>query len=388
MRTKRSKNERSLLTKVPPGRGDAALAQTSFAASAVGLQAPPARRTLDLKPYATSSVTTNRTVSPVVSNDPKAAGGVDLKYGVTQGLAADLTVNTDFAQVEADEQQANLTRFSLFFPEKREFFLENQGMFAFGGVQLTGNLTGQQNNDQVAPILFYSRRIGLNGTRVVPLRAGGRLTGRAGAFSLGIVSTQTGEEDEELVAPAPSTNYSVVRVKRDILRKSAVGLIATNVNPSGNGGSNFVYGMDGTFSFFDNLQINTFWAKSDTPGRRSGNDTSYRAQLNYDADRYGAQLERVTVGEDFNPGLGFVRRPDSGAPTGCSASARVRRGARPSASSAIRPTRASSRTTRAGSSHDSWTGSSPSSSRAAISSSSATRTTTSSCRRRFPSHPA
>ena len=310
MRTKRSKNERSLLTKVPPGRGDAALAQTSFAASAVGLQAPPPRRTLDLKPYATSSVTTNRTVSPVVSNDPKAAAGVDLKYGVTQGLAADLTVNTDFAQVEADEQQANLTRFSLFFPEKREFFLENQGMFAFGGVQLTGNLTGQQNNDQVAPILFYSRRIGLNGARVVPLRAGGRLTGRAGAFSIGIVSAQTGEEDEELVAPAPSTNYSVVRVKRDILRKSAVGLIATNVNASGSGGSNFVYGMDGTFSFFDNLQINTFWARSDTPGRRSGNDTSYRAQLNYDADRYGAQLERVTVGEAFNPGLGFVRRPD------------------------------------------------------------------------------
>ena len=309
MRTKRSKNERSLLTKVPPGRGDAALAQTSFAASMVGLEAPPARRTLDIKPYATSSVTTNRTVSPVVSNDPAAAGGLDLKYGVTQGLSADLTINTDFAQVEADEQQANLTRFSLFFPEKREIFLENQGMFSFGGVQLTGNFNGMQNNDQLAPILFYSRRIGLNGTRVVPLRAGGRLTGRAGAYSIGVVSAQTGEEDEDLVSPARSTNYSVVRVKRDILRKSAVGLIATNVNPSGSGGSNAVYGLDATLAFFDNLQVNTYWAKSDTPNR-PGNDTSYRAQLNYDADRYGAQLERVTVGEDFNPGLGFVRRAD------------------------------------------------------------------------------
>src|SRR6185436_20185808 len=187
------------------GRGDAALAQTSFAASMVGLEAPPARRTLDIKPYATSSVTTNRTVSPVVSNDPAAAGGLDLKYGVTQGLSADLTINTDFAQVEADEQQANLTRFSLFFPEKREIFLENQGMFSFGGVQLTGNFNGMQNNDQLAPILFYS---GLNGSRVVPLRVGGRLTGRAGAYSIGIVNAQTGEEDEELVSPARSTNYS------------------------------------------------------------------------------------------------------------------------------------------------------------------------------------
>jgi hypothetical protein len=309
MRSKRSKNERSLLTKVPPGRGDAAMAQSSFAASMVGLDAPPAGRALDLKPYATSSLTTNRTASPIVSNDPKASAGVDLKYAVTQGLSADLTINTDFAQVEADEQQANLTRFSLFFPEKREFFLENQGLFAFGGVQLTGNFNGQQNNDQVAPILFYSRRIGLNGTRVVPLRAGGRLTGRAGAYSIGIVSAQTGEEDEELVAPARSTNYSVVRVKRDILRRSAVGVIATNVNPSGSGDSNAVYGLDGTFAFFDNLQFNTYWARSDTPGR-GGNDSSYRAQLNYDADRYGLQLERVTVGEDFNPGLGFVRRAD------------------------------------------------------------------------------
>jgi hypothetical protein len=107
----------------------------------------------------------------------------------------------------------------------------------------------------------------------------------------------------------------VVRIKRDILRKSAVGVIATHVDRAGSGGRNTVYGLDGTFAFFDNLQVNTYWAKSDTavglgvsaPG---GNDTSYRAQLNYDADRYGAQLERVTVGEAFDPGLGFVRRPD------------------------------------------------------------------------------
>ena len=84
-----------------------------------------------------------------------------MKYAVTQGLTADFTLKTDFAQVEADEQQVNLTRFSLFFPEKREFFLENQGMFAFGGVQLGDNFNNNQNES--APIMFYSRRIGLNG---------------------------------------------------------------------------------------------------------------------------------------------------------------------------------------------------------------------------------
>ena len=230
---------------------------------------------------------------------------------MTQGLSADLTVNTDFAQVEADEQQANLTRFSLFFPEKREFFLENQGMFSFGGVQLTGNLNGQQNNDQVAPILFYSRRIGLNGTRVVPLRAGGRLTGRAGAYSIGIVSIQTGEEDEELVAPARSTNYSVVRVKRDILRRSAVGAHRHERQPVGQRRLAIAaYGLDGTFAFFDNLQINTYWAQTRYAAAAAATTPATARSSTTTPIATALQLERVTVGEDFNPGLGFVRRAD------------------------------------------------------------------------------
>jgi len=153
MRTKRSKNEMSLLTRVPLGRQQAALTQTAYAATLVGLEAPPPARNLDLKPYATSSLTTNRTATPPLSNDPHGEVGLDLKYAVTQGLTADVTINTDFAQVEADEQQVNLTRFSLFFPEKREFFLENQGTFSFGGVQLGGNFNNNQNNS-AAPILF------------------------------------------------------------------------------------------------------------------------------------------------------------------------------------------------------------------------------------------
>jgi hypothetical protein len=314
MRIKRSKNEMSLLTKVPPARGNAAMTQTAFAASLVGLEAPPVGRNIDLKPYATSSLTTNRTSTPQISNKRDVAAGIDLKYAVTQGLAADLTINTDFAQVEADEQQVNLTRFSLFFPEKREFFLENQGTFSFGGVQLGGNFNNN-NNNQTAPTLFYSRRIGLNQfspgqSRVVPLDVGGRLSGRAGRFSLGVVSAQTSDEAPELVNPARSTNFSVVRVKRDILRRSSVGLIATGRSVAQNGvGRNLAYGVDGTFAFYDNLSINTYWAKTESDGLK-GDDTSYRAQLDYNGDRYGLQLEQLGVGDHFNPELGFLRRDD------------------------------------------------------------------------------
>jgi len=311
-RIKRSKNEMSTLSKVPPARGSASMMQTSFAASLVGLEAPRSGRNLDLKPYATSSVTTNNGATPRVSNDPEGSVGLDLKYAVTQGLAADVTVNTDFAQVEADEQQVNLTRFSLFFPEKREFFLENQGTFGFGGVQLGGNFNN--NNNDTAPILFYSRRIGLNQdislnqARIVPLEVGGRLTGRAGRYSVGILNAQTGDESDMLPSPAPSTNFSVVRLKRDILRRSSVGLIATGRSVAQKGvGRNLAYGVDATFGFFDSLTINSYWAKTETDGRH-GDDTSYRAQLDYNADRYGLQLERLAVGNDFNPELGFLRR--------------------------------------------------------------------------------
>ena len=310
MRIKRSKNEISLLTKMPPGRGQAAIIQSSFAASLVGLETPRGGRNLDLKPYAISSLTTDRISAAPLSNDLKGEVGLDLKYGLTQGLTADVTVNTDFAQVEADEQQVNLTRFSLFFPEKREFFLENQGMFAFGGVQLAGN--NNNNNTTTAPILFYSRRIGLNAGREVPLEVGGRITGRAGRYTLGVLNTQTGDAPPTISSAtgSPATNFSVVRLRRDVLRRSSVGLIATGRSVAQNGvGRNLVYGLDGNFAFFDNLAVNTYWAKSETDGRR-GDDDSYRAQLDYNGDRYGVQLEHIGVGDNFNPEVGFLRRDD------------------------------------------------------------------------------
>jgi len=307
LRTNRWKNELSFLMRMPAGRGQQALHMASLAATVVGLEAPSGSRNLEIKPYAISDLRSDLNARPTISNDLNGNLGVDVKYGVTQNLTADFTYNTDFAQVEADEQQINLTRFDLFFPEKREFFLENQGTFAFGGVATSGQMAMGGASD--TPILFYSRRIGLDQERVVPIQAGGRATGRIGRFNLGVLNIQS-RSDDGRVSEAPATNFSVVRLKRDLLRRSSLGVLFTRRSVGqDSAGTNEAFGVDGTFAFFDNLAINTYWARTRTDGL-SGKDTSYRAQLDYAGDRYGVQMEHLAVGDHFNPEVGFLRRDD------------------------------------------------------------------------------
>jgi hypothetical protein len=295
------KGEFSFLTKLPPGRGTGAIQQAGLAATLVGMEVPGGAKNLELKPYATSDLTTDRAVVPAISNDVGGDVGIDVKYGVGQNMTADFTYNTDFAQVEADEQQVNLTRFSLFFPEKRDFFLENLSTFIFGGIAISGNNAGSSD----APILFYSRRIGLNEGREVPLRVGGRLTGRAGRYSLGMMNLETGDDD---ASGAVDTNFSVMRVKRDIFRRSSIGAMFTarSVGPRGES-ANYAGGVDGTFAFFTNLFVNTYWARTNDNGLRGDTD-SYRGHFDYTGDRYGLQAEHLAIGEAFNPEVGFVRR--------------------------------------------------------------------------------
>ncbi len=296
------KNESSTLTRLPEARGTMGIMQMSLAATLVGLEAPPASRNLEMKPYLVGEVASDRLANPEISNEADADVGIDVKYGLSQNFTADFTYNTDFAQVEADEQQVDLTRFSLFFPEKRDFFLENQGTFAFGGSG-GGGFGGSFDT----PSLFYSRRIGLQGSRAVPIEAGARLTGRSGRYTLGLLNIQA---DDEPLSGAMATNFGVLRLKRDILRRSSVGVIYTRRSIDQTGaGRNLAYGVDGTFAFFDNLTFNTYWAETKTPGL-TDDDASYRLLMNYNGDRYGVRLERLRVGEHFNPGIGFVRRPD------------------------------------------------------------------------------
>ena len=298
------KNEHAFVVPMPLSFGSLGIYQISLGGTLVGLEVPPGGKNLEIKPYGISGVTTDRRATPPISDTLDGDLGLDVKYGVTQNLTADFTYNTDFAQVEVDAQQVNLTRFSLFFPEKREFFLEGRGIFEFGGARQRPSVF---QTDTDTPFLFFSRRIGLNQGRTVPILGGARLTGKVGRYTIGLLDIQT---DDAVDAGALATNFGVVRLKRDIFRRSAVGVLFTGRSKSTLvDGSNRTYGIDATFGFHDNLRIETYVAKTETPGL-AAQDLSYLGQVDYTGDRYGLQLERLVIEENFNPEVGFVRRPD------------------------------------------------------------------------------
>ena len=314
----RWKNEQTFLTPVAISAGSG-MFRLSAAGTLTGIEVPSGNRIFEIKPYAIGSLATDVNAVPRISNEGNGDVGFDVKYGVTQNLTADFTYNTDFAQVEVDEQQVNLTRFSLFFPEKREFFLEGRGIFDFGqGVNFSSRGGGGGGGGRRpggggffgggdVPTVFFSRRIGLEGGQTVPILGGGRLTGKAGDFSIGALNIQT---DDALGVAAAATNFTVLRVKRDILRRSRIGGIFTGRSVSTTGpGSNEVYGLDAAFSFYDNVNFNGYYARSQTPGL-VGADASYQAAFTYNGDLYAFQVDHLLVGDNFNPEIGFLRRND------------------------------------------------------------------------------
>ena len=293
-------NEATYITEIPISAANigppmvAGMWRISEAATLTDLQVPPRNLNLEIKPYGLGTVTTNRTANPPVNGQFANEAGVDVKFGITNNLTADFTYNTDFAQVEVDERQVNLTRFNLFFPEKREFFLEGAANFDF---------TQPRNLD--VPTMFFSRRIGLEKGQVVPIDVGARLTGKVGDFDIGALNIGTDGSD---LSSVESTDFSVLRIKRDVLSRSRIGMIYTDRSKSLVGeGANTLYGVDGTFNFLDDIQISTFAAKSESPGF-SGDDESYMANFNYNGDRYGFRSGYLVVEDNFNPEVGFKRR--------------------------------------------------------------------------------
>lgn len=323
-RNVRWKNEMSYLSPVPRIFGARGILLFSQAATLVGLETPPTGLNLDIKPYSVGSVTADRARDPSFSNDLGGNAGLDMKYVLSQSLSADFTYRTDFAQVEDDDLQVNLTRFNPFFPEKREFFLEGRGIFAFGGAQ-TSSTTGSSLPSNT-PVLFFSRRIGLESGDVVPIDVGGRLTGRVGRYSIGLLDVRTGGSDRQPEA----TNFSVVRVKRDILRRSYIGALATHRTHTLTGGDNTALGVDANLSLHQYLNIVGYYAETRTPGRPEG-DRSHRVRMAWDADLLGVEVERLAVGEGFNPDVGFLRRSNF-----VEHLAQVRVSRRPRAQSAVR----------------------------------------------------
>ena len=319
-RNVRRKNEWAYITPVPisAGNGPGGIFRVSVAATLVGIDAPSGSKNLELKPYAIGGVSTDLTAEVPFANQRSGDAGIDVKYGVTQNLTADFTFNTDFAQVEVDEQQVNLTRFNLFFPEKREFFLEGRGIFDFARGTFAGGGRGALRRQGGgffgggnAPTLFYSRRIGLQKRSIVPILGGGRVTGKVGPFDVGAINMQAGAVGESNVA---ATNFTVVRVKRDILRRSSVGAIFTNrsVSLEGNGSSQ-AYGVDANFSFYENVNFLAYAARTQTPdtqGRDEGRDGSWQGRFDYAGDLFGMQVEHLVVEDNFIPEVGFLRRDD------------------------------------------------------------------------------
>jgi hypothetical protein len=268
-------------------------AQASQYGTLVGLEGVVPGRNLQVKPFI---VTGGQKASLAAEARGVMDLGLDVKYSLTTSLTLDLTWNTDFAQVEADNVQVNLDRFSLFFPEKREFFLERSRLFAFGDPGLTQ--------------VFFSRRIGLDN----PIIGGGRLTGQVGRLSVGVLNLQTGTEDAR-----DGGNNSVARVRADLGPRTSVGGLVTNLQ--GGSESRGAAGADAQFRFLGSSSLELWaaqvWdpdtgverrdegARGPMDGRGAG-----AAHLRVRNARYGMAVSYTNIGRDFRPVLGFVRRPN------------------------------------------------------------------------------
>ncbi len=278
------------------------LYRASMAGTLSGLPDASQGRNLRLKPWVSGDVTRGLAAGAF---DPDAHAGLDVKYGVTPSLTLDVTVKPDFAQAEADEQQVNLTQFSLFFPEKREFFLENSGMFYFGDIpreSRLGNARFSPPEEEI--LLFFSRRIGLtdNGQEI-PIAGGGRLTGRVGGTGVGLMTIQT-----QSVGGRDGDNYTVLRGRRNVLRNSDVGAIFLSRQSAGaSTDRNQVAGVDANFRFLKALSLNGFLAKSATPGV-DGGQMAGKGSVVWNDNFLHTQYSLLSVGDNFRDDIGFIRR--------------------------------------------------------------------------------
>ena len=227
---------------------------------------------------------------------------MDLKYGITSNLTTDLTFNTDFAQVEADQEQVNLTRFSLFFPEKRPFFLEGAGLFDFG-------IPRTSFRRPPPLLLFYSRRIGLEEGRAIPIIGGGKITGKAGPYGIGMLNVLTNEfldeADPDEIIDVSRTNYTVLRLTRDIFSGSRIGLIGINKQDPDT--YNRSTGFDFTYRPTESLDIRGLWARTFETDISGQNNALYFGSTwrNRDLRLEGSYTD---IGENFNPEVGFIQR--------------------------------------------------------------------------------
>ena len=285
----RSRNEQSYWAPLPR---QFRLHRLSLAGELQGIEVPP-QRNLKLTPYVLGEALRR-------TDDTKTTAlgdfGADLKYSVTPSMTLDLTYSTDFAQVEVDDQQVNLDRFNLFFPEKRPFFLENAGLFS----------VGQPGQLEV----FFSRRVGIGeGGGQIPIFGGGRLSGKVGSnTNVGFLNIQTQSVN---ATGTPSNNFTVARVRQDFQNRSNIGAMFVNRGATGNLAGerdyNRSYAVDGRWGIGQTGTVSGFAAQTDTPGLK-GDTHAFNMAANYDSERYQLRGGFTEVGPNFNPEVGFYAR--------------------------------------------------------------------------------
>ena len=289
-RNLRRRNETSFWSKLPRQYD---LNRLTLAGKLKGLRIEPPKN-LKVMPYALSDAKRDFTLAEKM--DFSQDVGADIKYSITPSLTLDLTWNTDFAQVEVDEQQVNLNRFNLFFPEKRPFFLENAGLFSIGS---PGDVE-----------LFFSRKIGIDSDGApVPIAGGGRISGKVNGTSIGLLNMQTKAGGTNL----NGNNFSVARVNREFANRTALGMVVVNRQGTGSAAPdndyNRTFALDGKLGLGEKWQVSGFVAKTQTP-ELAGNALAYRAKIDYTAQAWDINVNYREVGKGFNPEVGFLAREE------------------------------------------------------------------------------
>ncbi len=299
------KQELDAWNEAPKTYGGLAKYRPAYFGTLEGIEGISPSRHLELLPYVLPGASHESSTESVFD------AGLDFKYGVTPNLTADLTFNTDFAQVEADQEQVNLTRFSLFFPEQRPFFLEGASIFDVG-------IPRPSFRRPPPLLLFYSRRIGLAGGRAIPILGGGKMTGKIGPYGIGILNVLTNqfEEDvpetsEESPFSEPRTNYSVTRVNRDILEGSTIGGIFINKQDAD--AYNRTAGLDFSYRPTREINVQGLWSRT-FEADITGNSNAFYIGGDWRTNLFRLNGSYTDIGEDFNPEVGFVQRLNPSSP--------------------------------------------------------------------------
>ena len=298
----RHKNEITYWSPIPRSFS---ITRVSLAGTLEGLEIDGKSRDLRVKPYVVARTVRELGGAKAVTSE---AAGLDVTYGVTRHLGLNVSINPDFAQVEADEQQVNLTQFSQFFPEKREFFLENSGIFYVGDAARNNKVSLAPTPDEDM-LLFFSRRIGLSADgHAVPIPAGIRLTGTAGGLTIGALAIQT-----QKLGTAPANRYGVLRLRKNLRPGSDVGLVVLDREALGSGNErnwNRVAGVDANFRLPGTVDWNTYAVSTRKPGRDGGQYT-WRTSLNHEGTFFHGKVGVLEIGRGFSDDLGFFRRTDT-----------------------------------------------------------------------------